>query len=151
MSTDRKPGLPWWRPLVNGLDKRITPPANRLVRTNLFADTVAVVTRIEVRLRRRAERQSTWLLHQYNLPAAGDIRKMRAQLAAVEARLRDMSERMEDAERDARAAREAANGSRTTRRTITGPAASTPAPAAKRRARPKASASGTSKAPSVGD
>ena len=83
---------------MNGLDRRITPPANRLVRTNLFADTVAVMTRIEVRLRRRAERQSTWLLHQYNLPAAGDIRKMRAQLAAVEARLRDMSERMEDAE-----------------------------------------------------
>lgn len=97
--------------MVDGIDRRITPPANRLVRTNVFADTVAVVTRVEVRLRRRLERQSTWLLHQYNLPAAGDIRKMRAQLAAVEARLRDMSERMEDAAREARAAREHANSS----------------------------------------
>jgi hypothetical protein len=143
MSTERKPGLPWWRPLVNGLDRRITPPANRLVRTNLFADTVAVVTRVEVRLRRRAERQSTWLLHQYNLPAAGDIRKMRAQLAAVEARLRDMSERMEDAERDARAAREAANGGSTTRRRVTGATPSAPARAAKRRTSSKATSSET--------
>jgi hypothetical protein len=143
MSTERKPGLPWWRPLVNGLDKRITPPANRLVRTNLFADTVAVVTRVEVRLRRRAERQSTWLLHQYNLPAAGDIRKMRAQLAAVEARLRDMSERMEDAERDARAAREAANGGSTTRRRAVGAAPAAPVRAAKRRTSSKASSSGS--------
>jgi hypothetical protein len=141
MSTERKPGSPWWRPLVNGLDRRITPPANRLVRTNLFADTVAVVTRIEVRLRRRAERQSTWLLHQYNLPAAGDIRKMRAQLAAVEARLRDMSERMEDAEREARAAREAANGGSTTRRAVAGAAPPAPVSAAKRRTSSKAPSS----------
>jgi hypothetical protein len=111
MNASNKPGRPWWRPVVDGIDRRITPPANRLVRTNVFADAVAVVTRVEVRLRRRLERQSTWLLHQYNLPAAGDIRKMRAQLAAVEARLRDMSERMEDQEREARAAREHANSS----------------------------------------
>lgn len=93
-----RPGRPWWRPLVDGIDKRVTPPANALVRTNAFADTVATLTRLEVRLRRRIERQSTWLLHQYNLPTAGDVRKMRAQLAAVEARLRDIGERLEDQE-----------------------------------------------------
>jgi hypothetical protein len=96
MSTPSKPGRPWWRPLVDGLDGRVTPPINSLVRTNVFADSVALATRLEVRVRRRVERQSTWLLHQYNLPTAGDVRKMRAQLAAVEARLRDLSERLED-------------------------------------------------------
>jgi hypothetical protein len=101
MTNAKKPGSPWWRPLVNELDRRVTPPANRLVRTNVFADTVAMMTRLEVRLRRRIERQSTWLLHQYNLPAAEDIRKMRAQLAAVEARLRDVSERLEDQQQEA--------------------------------------------------
>jgi len=98
MSSPSKPGRPWWRPLVDGLDQRVTPPMNSLVRTNLFADGVALATRLEVRLRRRMERQSTWLLHQYNLPTAGDVRKMRAQLAAVEARLRDVAERIEDQE-----------------------------------------------------
>src|SRR3982074_3127345 len=96
----KKPGAAWWRPLVDEIDRRVTPPANRLVRTNVFADTVAMMTRLEVRLRRRIERQSTWLLHQYNLPAAEDIRKMRAQLAAVEARLRDVSERLEDQQQE---------------------------------------------------
>jgi hypothetical protein len=96
MTKSDKPGRPWWRPLVDGIDRRVTPAANNLVRTNLFADTVATLTRLEVRLRRRVERQSTWLLHQYNLPSATDLRKMRAQLAAVEARLRDMGERLED-------------------------------------------------------
>ena len=96
MTKSDKPGRPWWRPLVDGIDRRVTPAANHLVRTNVFADTVATLTRLEVRLRRRVERQSTWLLHQYNLPSATDMRKLRAQLAAVEARLRDMGERLED-------------------------------------------------------
>jgi hypothetical protein len=100
MTDAKKPGTPWWRPLVDGIDRRVTPPANQLVRTNVFADAVAMATRLEVRLRRRVERQSAWLLHQYNLPAATDIRKVRAQLAAVEARLRDVSERLEDQQRE---------------------------------------------------
>jgi hypothetical protein len=99
-----RPGRPWWRPLVDTIDRNVTPPANSLVRTNLFADTVATVTRLEVRLRRRIERQSTWLMHQYNLPTAGDIRKMRSQLASIEARLRDMAERIEDQQYEARRA-----------------------------------------------
>ena len=98
-SSNGKPRRPWWRPLVDEIDRRVTPPANRLVRTTALADTVAVATRLEVRLRRQFERQTTWLLHQYNLPTAGDVRRMRGQLAAVEARLRDMSERLEDQQR----------------------------------------------------
>jgi hypothetical protein len=109
MTSGRKPGAPWWRPLVDGIDRAVTPPANKLVRTNLFADSVAAMTRLEVRLRRRVERQSTWLLHQYNLPTAEDIRKVRAQLAAVEARLRDVTEQLEDQKQDAAAARRSAS------------------------------------------
>jgi len=102
MPETNRPGRAWWRPLVDEIDRRVTPPANKLVRTNIFADTVATATRLEVRLRRRVQRQSTWLLHQYNLPAAEDIRKVRAQLAAVEARLRDVSEHLEDQQHEAR-------------------------------------------------
>lgn len=122
MTKPSKPGKPWWRPLVDGIDRRVTPPANNLVRTNVFADTVAAMTRLEVRLRRRVERQSTWLMHQYNLPTAGDIRKMRSQLSAVEARLRDISERLEDQEAErtrSNAKPRAAAASRTTARKST--------------------------------
>jgi hypothetical protein len=110
MTDAKKPGKPWWRPLVDEIDRRVTPPANQIVRTNLFADSVAMMTRLEVRLRRRIERQSTWLLHQYNLPAAADIRKVRAQLAAVEARLRDVSERLEDQQDEAETRRAESTG-----------------------------------------
>lgn len=108
----KRPGRPWWRPLVDGIDQRVTPPANNLVRTNLFADTVAIATRLEVRVRRRVERQSTWLLHQYNLPTAGDIKRVRAQLAALEARLRDISERLEDEQRERQQERGSAKAER---------------------------------------
>jgi hypothetical protein len=96
MTNAKKPGTAWWRPLVDGIDSRVTPPANKLVRTDAFADTVSAVTRLEGSLRRRAERQSSSLLHALNLPTAVDVRNMRRQLAAVEARLRDMAERLED-------------------------------------------------------
>jgi hypothetical protein len=110
MTDAKRPGTPWWRPLIDGIDQRVTPPANHLVRTNVFADVVAIATRLEVRIRRRMERQSAWLLHQYNLPAATDIRKVRAQLAAVEARLRDVSERLEDQDREAKVTKVQADG-----------------------------------------
>jgi hypothetical protein len=96
VSTANKPGKAWWRPLFDSIDKLVTPPANELVRSNVFADAVATCTRLEARLRRQVEAQSTWLLHQWNLPSATDVRRLRAQLAAVEARLRDLDERLED-------------------------------------------------------
>lgn len=92
---------PTWRRVVNRVDRLISPRADRLVRTNLFADTVAALTRLEVQSRRRLERQATWLLHVYNLPSASDTRRILARVSAVEARLRDISERLEE-ERETR-------------------------------------------------
>ena len=81
---------------LSWLDRLVTPPADALVRTNAFADAVATATRLEVQLRRRIERQTTWLLHTFNLPTAADTRRILAQVAAVEARVRDLSERQDD-------------------------------------------------------
>ena len=112
---------PLWRQVVDEIDTRVTPAANSLVRTNLFADTVAAATRLETRARRRLERQSTQWLHMWNLPTASDVRRMRSQLAAVEARLRDISERLEDqqleAERRAASTAAARAAKRTKRQT----------------------------------
>jgi hypothetical protein len=91
-----KPGRPWWRPLVDGIDGRITPLSNAFVRMNVFVDAIAMATRLEARLRRRIERQSTWLLHRYHLSTAEDVRSMRAQISAAEARLRDLAELVKD-------------------------------------------------------
>ena len=87
---------PPWRSAVDRLDRIVTPSADKLVRTSLFADAIAAVTRLEVQVRRRVERQTSWYWHTINLPTAGDLKRVRRQLAAMEARMRDLSEQFED-------------------------------------------------------
>ena len=91
-----RPGQPPWRRLVNRVDRLIASPAEGLMRNNSFTDSMAIAARLEVQIRRRLERQSTWLLHKANLPTAGDIRRVQAQVAAVEARVRDLSEQLDE-------------------------------------------------------
>lgn len=90
------PSSPTWRSAVNRLDGIVTPSADKLVRTSLFADSIAALTRLEVQVRRRVERQTTMCWHALNLPTAGDVKRVRRQLAAMEARMRDLSEQLED-------------------------------------------------------
>ena len=92
--------------MVDRLDRTVSPRADAVVRTNLFADSVAAMIRLEAQVRRRAERQTTRVWHLWNLPTAGDIRRMRSQLSSMEARLRDLSERLEESEEARRAAAE---------------------------------------------
>jgi CRISPR/Cas system Type II protein with McrA/HNH and RuvC-like nuclease domain len=84
--------------VVDQLDRTVSPRADAFVRTSLFADGVAAMIRLEAQVRRRAERQTSRLWHMWNLPTATDIRRVRSQLASVEARLRDLSERVEESE-----------------------------------------------------
>jgi hypothetical protein len=127
MPTSRPP----WRVVVDRLDRTVSPRADTLVRTNLFADSVAAFIRLEAQVRRRLEHQSARIWHLYNLPTATDIRRMRGQLASVEARLRDVSERLEeseDARRAAEQARTQANGTEQVRSKANGTARKPRAP-----------------------
>lgn len=90
------PSTPTWRTAVNRIDKLVTPSADKIVRTSLFADSIAAVTRLEAQLRRRVERQTSLYWHMLNLPTAGDVKRVRRQLAAMEARMRDLAEQLED-------------------------------------------------------
>jgi hypothetical protein len=94
--TESRP--PTWRATVDRLDRAVSPKADAIVRTNLFADAVAAIIRLEAQVRRRAERETSRLWHLWNLPTADDVRRVRSQLSAVEARLRDVSERLEESE-----------------------------------------------------
>ncbi len=94
---------PTWRTVVDQVDRTVTPRADSFVRTNLFADAIAAMIRLESQVRRRVERQTGRVWHLCNLPTATDMRRVRSQLSAVEARLRDVSERLEEAEEGRRA------------------------------------------------
>ena len=91
--------------MVDRLDRTVSPRADAVVRTNVFADSVAAMIRLEAQVRRRLEHSSARIWHMSNLPTATDVRRMRGQLASMEARLRDVSERLEESE-DARRAAE---------------------------------------------
>jgi hypothetical protein len=96
-----KANPPAWKSAVDRLDRIVTPRADAIVRTNTFADAIAAVIRLESQARRRVERQTAKVWHLWNLPTATDVKRVRSQLSALEARLRDISERLEEAE-DAR-------------------------------------------------
>jgi hypothetical protein len=98
-----QPRRPTWRSAVDQVDRTVSPRADSFVRTNLFADSVAAMIRLEAQLRRRLERETGRVWHLLNLPTATDVRRVRSQLSAVEARLRDVSERLEEAEENWRA------------------------------------------------
>jgi len=95
-SANNKPNKPLWRSVVDHADRLITPTANNVVRTDVFADVISAMTRLEVRLRRRIDRQMTQVWHLYRLPSTVDMRRVLTQLAALEARLRDITERLDD-------------------------------------------------------
>ena len=88
-------GGPSWRRLVHRVDRAVSPPANAFVRTNLFADSVSALTRLEAQMKRRVERYSSTYWHFFNMPTATDLRRVWAQLSMLEARLRDLDERIE--------------------------------------------------------
>ncbi len=102
-----KANPPAWKAAVDRVDRIVTPRADAIVRTNAFADAIAAVIRLESQARRRVERQTSRVWHLWNLPTATDVKRVRSQLSAVEARLRDLSERLEEAE-EARHAEQAA-------------------------------------------
>lgn len=87
---------PLWRAAVDRFDRVVTPPANAFVRSSAFADMTAAGIRLESRVRRRLERALGSWWHLWNLPTASDQRSIRARLVAVEARLRDIADHLED-------------------------------------------------------
>ena len=85
-----------FKTLLAAVDSAMTKGGNALVRNDLITDVIASMTRMEAITRRRMEHNATWLLHQYYLPSFSDVRRVSAQLAALEARMRDMAERLDE-------------------------------------------------------
>ena len=81
---------------VKRFDRLVSPPVNKFVRTNLFTDSIAALTRFEAQARRQMERRTSTAFHMLNMPTATDMKKVRGQLASLEVRLRDVSDQLDD-------------------------------------------------------
>jgi hypothetical protein len=74
---------PAWRRLFDAVEGRAAPPIEKGVRTDVFNDAITVIYRTRRGVQRHVERQTRRALHMANLPAASDVTRLSAQVAAL--------------------------------------------------------------------
>jgi hypothetical protein len=87
---------PLWLRAVYRLERAIGEPVESAVRTETYFNLMTTATRTTKTAKRKVTGASTRALHLLNLPAGTDVRRMREQLARMERRLNQLSERVEE-------------------------------------------------------
>ena len=85
---------PLWRQGFDAIERRLAGPVEEAVRTELFADVVALAIRARRRAQREVERRTRAVLHAVNVPTATDVRRVSEQLADLQRQVREL-ERVE--------------------------------------------------------
>ena len=91
---------PLWRQAFDAVERRVTPRAEELVRTEAFT-IGAALTRRAVTLARGTARGATaraW--HLLNLPAGTDVSRLRAQVGSLDREVRRLTLQLEAARRE---------------------------------------------------
>jgi putative heme degradation protein len=86
---------PLWRQAYDAAERRITPQAERLVRTPTFAVGAALVQRAQTVARDAAQGVSARAWHLLNLPAGSDVSRLRAQIGALDREVRRLGVQLE--------------------------------------------------------
>jgi hypothetical protein len=89
------PPPPLWRQVFDAVERTVTPHLESLVRTGEFSRAVAVVTRAQAFAREQANEVSARLWHLVNLPAGTDVRRLRAQVGALDREVRRLTLQLE--------------------------------------------------------
>jgi hypothetical protein len=86
---------PRWRQAYDAAERRVTPHADRLVRTPSFAVGAAVLRRAQHLARSSAEGVTARAWHLLNLPAGSDVSRLRAQIGALDREVRRLTVQLE--------------------------------------------------------
>jgi hypothetical protein len=86
---------PLWRQAYDAAERRVTPRADRLVRTPSFAVGAAVLRRAQNLARSSAEGVTARAWHLLNLPAGSDVSRLRAQIGALDREVRRLTVQLE--------------------------------------------------------
>jgi hypothetical protein len=86
---------PLWRQAYDAAERRVTPHADRLVRTPSFALGVAVLRRAQRLARSSAEGVTARAWHLLNLPAGSDVSRLRTQIGALDREVRRLAVQLE--------------------------------------------------------
>jgi hypothetical protein len=89
-------GPPLWRQAFDAVERRVTPPAEELVRTPGFAVGVAVVSKARSVARGAARGVSSRAWHLLNLPAGSDVSRLRSQVGALDREVRRLTVALEN-------------------------------------------------------
>jgi hypothetical protein len=91
---------PLWRQAFDAVERRVTPPAEQLVRTPGFSVGVALVGRARSVARGAARGVSTRAWHLLNLPAGSDVSRLRYQVGALDREVRRLTVALEEERRN---------------------------------------------------
>jgi hypothetical protein len=85
-----------WRRAFDAVEQNVSPQVEQWVRTDQFADMAAVMQRLQTQAQKRSERalRQTW--HFWNLPAGSDVKRLSDRIAALERRVRDLQNQLEE-------------------------------------------------------
>ncbi|WP_138733267.1 hypothetical protein [Modestobacter excelsi] len=86
---------PLWRQAYDAAERRVTPHADRLVRTPSFAVGTAVLRRAQALARSSAEGVTARAWHLLNLPAGSDVSRLRTQIGALDREVRRLTVQLE--------------------------------------------------------
>jgi hypothetical protein len=86
---------PLWRQAYDAAERRVTPHADRLVRTPSFAVGAAVLRRAQALARSSAEGVTARAWHLLNLPAGSDVSRLRTQIGALDREVRRLTVQLE--------------------------------------------------------
>jgi hypothetical protein len=86
---------PLWRQAYDAAERRVTPHADRLVRTPSFAVGAAALRRAQRLARSSAEGVTARAWHLLNLPAGSDVSRLRAQIGALDREVRRLTVQLE--------------------------------------------------------
>jgi hypothetical protein len=94
---------PLWRQAFDAVERRVTPRADRLVRTPSFAVGAALVRRAQTVASSSAQGVTARAWHLLNLPAGSDVTRLRAQIGALDREVRRLTVQLETEQRTAAA------------------------------------------------
>jgi hypothetical protein len=103
---------PRWRQAFDAVERRVTPPAEQLVRTPGFAVGAALVSRAQSAARGAARGVTARAWHLLNLPAGSDVSRLRTQIGALDREVRRLTVQLETERRSQAAAEDGSQDAR---------------------------------------
>jgi len=82
--------IPGWRKVVDTVERRAAGPLEDVVQHDAFGVALSIANRAVHAVRTQTERGSRRFLHLFNVPAASDVNRLLAHIAAVERELREL-------------------------------------------------------------